>query len=208
MPLRPRLIGPLVVLALTAALPATAAVTAWTTVAIRVYDGTGLPGATRAAALAHTAAVLAHAAIEPAWRLCGVTDQPAAPECGRPLGSGELAVRVVRGSVPAGAGRLPLGDAPVDLRAGRAVLATIYLERVLWLARAAATDPRALLGRAIAHEIGHLLMATAAHAVSGLMRPSWTREDLRRDRPGDWDFRPEEVARIASRRTSVAATDR
>ena len=59
-------------------------------------------------------------------------------------------------------GTLPLGDAMLDRHTGTGVLATIYVDRVEWLARQAGADSRALLGRAIAHELGHLLLATTS----------------------------------------------
>ena len=68
-------------------------------------------------------------------------------------------------------------------RAGIGVLATIYFDRVMWLAHEAGTDSRVLLGRAIAHELGHLLLATTTHGPVGLMRAHWSQgrhDDVRR----------------------------
>jgi len=45
-----------------------------------------------------------------------------------------------------------------------------------------------LLGRAVAHEIGHLLMGTNQHSASGIMRARWSRCDLRRGQPDQWRF--------------------
>jgi hypothetical protein len=73
------------------------------------------------------------------------------------------------------------------------------------LAAAAGIDAATLLGRAIAHELGHLLMATAAHGSHGLMRPIWSREDLRRGRGGDWMFTPQEIAAIRVRQETARA---
>lgn len=186
------------------AVAAAAATTAWTTVTIRVYDGARLPAVTRTAALAQTATALASAAIDPVWQVCGARDVSDDAACSRPLGPGELAVRVVRLPVPQGhTGALPLGDALIDARSGGSVLATIYLDRVVWLARAAGADADVLLGRAIAHELGHLLMATVAHAARGLMRPHWSRDDLRRNRDGDWDFARADVAAMTARRAAA-----
>ncbi len=183
-----------------------AALTAGTPVTVRVYDGAGLPARTRAVALAQTASALGRAAIEPVWQVCGARDESDDVACSRPLAPGELAVRVVRSPVPPGhSGAPPLGDALVDARTGGSVLATIYLDRVVWLARAAGADADVLLGRAIAHELGHLLMDTVTHAARGLMRPHWSRDDLRRNRTGDWDFARADVAAMAARRTASGA---
>jgi hypothetical protein len=105
---------------------------------------------------------------------------------------------MVRGAVPSGyRGTLPLGDALVNRDSGAGVLGTIYVDRVEWLARAAAADLPSLLGRAIAHELGHLLMGTSTHGLhGGLMRAQWTREEVRRAHPQDWQLAAPDLARI------------
>jgi hypothetical protein len=52
----------------------------------------------------------------------------------------------------------------------------------------AGADVAVLLGRTVAHEIGHLLIGTNRHAASGLMRARWSREELQRNHPADWRF--------------------
>ena len=58
------------------------------------------------------------------------------------------------------------------------VLATVFVDRTRGLAGDLRIDHDALLGRTIAHELGHLLLATTAHAKVGLMREAWSREEL------------------------------
>jgi hypothetical protein len=87
-----------------------------------------------------------------------------------------------------------LGWSLVDVEAATGVLATVFPERVQAVARAAAVDVRTLLGRVIAHEIGHLLLGTGAHAERGLMRAHWSRAMLQHSSADDWRFTPPEVA--------------
>lgn len=47
-------------------------------------------------------------------------------------------------------------------------------------------------GRAIAHELGHILLGTAKHSALGLMRAKWTEHELRRGLPIDWMFSRDE----------------
>ena len=111
------------------------------------------------------------------------------------MSPGELAIRIVRSPTPKrDNGTLPLGDAMIDTRTGTGVLATIYVDRIEWLAHQAGADRRALLGRAIAHELGHLLLATTTHGPVGLMRAYWSREEVRRGQPRDWSFAATELA--------------
>jgi hypothetical protein len=96
-------------------------------------------------------------------------------------------------------GTLPLGDAMIDTRTGTGVLATIYIDRVEWLADQAGADRRALLGRAIAHELGHLMLATTTHGPVGLMRAFWSHDEVRRGQRRDWSFAPTELAAMRRR---------
>jgi len=48
----------------------------------------------------------------------------------------------------------------------------------------------------LAHELGHVLMPDRAHSSQGLMRATWSREELQRADQGQLHFTPDEVARI------------
>lgn len=183
--------------------PASGAVTGWTDVVVRVYDANGVMTGTKLAALDEAAKTLEAASIEVIWRVCSTEARVSRREgamCNAPLASGELAIRIVRSPVPPRyQGTLPLGEAMVDTRTGGGVLATIYIDRVEWLAREAGADSRALLGRAIAHELGHLLLATTTHGPVGLMRALWSNDEVRHGRARDWAFAPNELQIIRTR---------
>jgi hypothetical protein len=173
------------------------------TIVVRVYSpGPAAPQLDRA--LAEATGVLA-GVVTPEWVRCDAAPAASLPSgrsavCAAPLAPGELAVRFSPLPVPRGyTGRLPLGDSLIDAGRHSGVLATIYSNRVLWLAHAAATDPAHLLGRAIAHEIAHLLLGSHRHSEAGLMRAVWTREDVERDRPADWTLTRADAAAIRRR---------
>lgn len=172
-------------------------------VPVRVYDTSGLPTADLQRALETAGMVVADAGIMLTWSPCVHTSASASDAtapCAGPLAQGELIVRIIRAFADARpAAFLPLGDALVDPQARRGVFATIYADHVRWTAQEAEVDPGTLLGRALAHEVGHLLMATTAHAARGLMRAAWLREELRRDQPADWSFGPDEQAAMRAR---------
>lgn len=187
-------VAALAILLVPAAVPA--AVTGPASVAVRVYD----PGGSErlvAAALAAAAPSLASADVDVTWQICRTAD--AAAVCRSPLRRGELIVRLVRGGLPRHPrATLPLGDALIDARGGGA-LATVYVDRVEALARAARADAATLLGRTIAHELGHLLLASRLHSRFGLMRPVWSHEDVRAGHDGDWRFTPQDAGAIHAR---------
>jgi len=188
--------------------PAFAAETLFTEVTVRVYDNTGATEGERRPSLEIAASIVSAASVELLWKTCPEPARAAMSTntrrhgaCELPLAPGELAVRIVRsGVVEDGTRReLPLGDATLNSQTGKGVLATIYIDRVKWMAEQAGVDAAALLGRAIAHELGHLLMATGAHGSNGLMRPVWSQSEIRRRQIDDWIFRPREIAAIKAR---------
>lgn len=186
-------------------MPAFAAETLFTEVTVRVYDNTGATDDERRPSLKIAASIVSAASVELLWKTCTEPARPAMPPnrsaCEKPLAPGELAVRIVRSGVAQDGARreLPLGDATMNSQTGTGVLATIYIDRVNWMAEQAGVDAGALLGRAIAHELGHLLMATGAHSSNGLMRPVWSQSEIRRRQIDDWIFRPREIAAIKAR---------
>jgi hypothetical protein len=168
------------------------AVTGWTDVVVRVYDASGAIAGTDTPALIYARRALESASIDVIWRLCTTPRG-----CDAPMAPGELAIRIVRMPGPRRYhGPQTLGDALLDTSSGKGVLATIYVDRVEWLAKEAGADSRALLGRAIAHELGHLLLASTAHGPVGLMRAVWSLADVRRGKPSDWSFAPHELVVI------------
>ena len=152
-------------------------------VVIRVYDMTSGDARGRATAMRTASDAIATAGLRVKWRDC--SRGGAAHPCRTVRDERDLVVRIVPGQ---GVTDAELGFAPID-PAGRAtVIATVYYDLVQRVARRTGLDARELLGRAIAHEIGHLLLRAPGHADSGLMRPLWTDEELRQNRPDDWTF--------------------
>lgn len=174
---------------------------------VRVYDFGGLDAPSRRQALHTAGAVLARAGIAVTWHACDNTQPP--PVCARATRPGELVLRIVAAhgtgagaasaALRAPASNLTLGDALVDRTTGSGVLATIYVDSVAALGKAAASDVATLLGYAIAHELGHLLLGTTAHGTRGLMRPVWSRDEIRRGHAADWMFTEREAKAIRAR---------
>jgi hypothetical protein len=159
----------------------------------RVYHTADMPPVSRHVALQVAARTLAAAGVTVSWRECdaGCDDVP---------GRDELLVRLVRAIGRASRpDQLVLGDAYVDATLGGGVLATIYVDRVEQLAAASGTQVTTLLGRAIAHELGHLLLASSGHSARGLMRAKWSRNDLQRNRLIDWMFTEKDALAMRER---------
>ena len=160
-------------------------------VVIRVYDMASTDAGARTVAMRTAADAIASAGIAVTWRDC--SRGGAAHPCRTVRDPGELVVRVAPGPGPA---NVELGFAPID-RDGRAtVIATVYYDLVQRVSRRTGLDAGELLGRAIAHEVGHLLLRAPGHAHSGLMRPLWTDAELMQNRPGDWTFSEADRGRV------------
>ena len=154
--------------------------------AVRVYDAAGVPSDRLERAHIAVRQSLTAVGIQPIWRSCN------GDLCPDPTRPDEVIVRIVKAGERGS--RDLLGSSMVERRSG--TLATIYLDRVESFASQANVDSGRLLGRAIAHEIGHLLLGASSHEPTGLMRARWQADDLRRNLPRDWRFSPEEGSRM------------
>ena len=165
-------------------------ITAPDAVIVRAYT-TGITAAPFAAAHEQAAVILRAAGITVRWVDCNLMTAEA--RCARPPNGNELILRVVWvGSSPRHR-NMPLGEALIDMREKAGSLATVYADRVTALAHTAGVDPADVMARAIAHELGHLLLGTNQHTEHGLMRPVWSGSDLRRNQAGDWRFSGDEA---------------
>lgn len=165
-----------------------------TSIAIRTYTRPASAGEMRTAR--HTASViLERAGIRAFWLECALPGAVTADDpCKEPPRRNEVVVRVVTaGSMDRRPHADTLGFAFVDVDAGHGSLATVYADRVAAMARDAGIDSAELLGRTMAHEVGHLLLGTNQHGPHGLMRASWSGADLRRNRATQWLFDGQEA---------------
>jgi len=83
-------------------------------------------------------------------------------------------------------------------------LASVSFGRVAEIAKDAGVAPWELLGLAIAHEMGHLLLGSDSHSRTGIMRPNWGPDDYRRFAPDQWCFTPHQGEMIHRQIASAA----
>ena len=178
------------------------------TVIVRLYDTAGAGPDARNAAMRTASDIAQQAGVTLQWKDCsrGGADFP----CTGIRGARELVVRLMlepRGqdlrasdalSVPGanGAAALQLGFAAIEPATRAGVLATIYYDRVERVATRSGVPGGRFLGRAIAHEIGHLLLPSRPHSRSGLMRAVWTDGGSSDGQPGDWLFSADDSRRL------------
>lgn len=160
---------------------------------VRIYHGREVSAREVQGAWPETAAIFRSAGIPVAVADCSAAGSAPA-RCGLPLAPTELVVRLRDAGAASRSHAVTMGVAEVNnASAGVPVVATVFVDRVAGVARASGVDRRRLLGRAMAHEIGHLLLNDARHATHGLMRPLWSRVEFGRHRLSDWRFLDEEA---------------
>jgi hypothetical protein len=189
---------------LTALAPAALANTAaiiLDSITIRVYDSAGVSAGDRTAALKTAGSILSRADLDPIWIVCtAIRDGRAQPGCDAAPASHELVVRLTH-SVPTAedGNRRAFGSSLIDPTTSTGTLSTVYVDRVDWLASTGKANRAEVLGRAIAHELGHQLLGSNDHAARGLMRETWTAEELTRNRTEDWQFSNAQRAALHAR---------
>ena len=117
--------------------------------------------------------------------------------CTEPLLAGrDMMLRLVD-RVPATDERIvALGESMIDREQRGGVLMTVDLFPVRAVTGRTSTSLSTLLGRAVAHEIGHLLLGSAEHPRLGLMRALWSHDELRGLKPAHWGFSAREAAQM------------
>jgi hypothetical protein len=147
---------------------------------VRLYDSAGVPPRVFERARQSAGVPLAAIGIEPIWRPCHVTGCVSKPK------PHEIEIRLIKAT--AMSEPRSLGFAAVDVVEHAGTLGTVYVDRVDALAVQAGVDRGEALGHAIAHEAGHLILGSVDHSPHGLMRATWTLDELRRTLPLDWRF--------------------
>ena len=166
---------------------------------VRVYE-TGISDPSiRTAAIETASAIVERAGLAVEWYDC--TEDGRRPACRDTRRNGNFIARLMptitqgtplRSAIAAldtqGDTEPPLGFAVIDSDTHGAKMATVFHDQVDAVARRTGVARSELLGRALAHEVGHLLLGVRGHTRTGLMRAVWTDEELTRDRPSDWMF--------------------
>jgi hypothetical protein len=179
-----------------------------TTLIVRVYNGADLPSRDVREAVRVATSILAVGGVDVRWKDCPRTAaSPDTHACRQPLAGNEAVLRLIPAATSMTAESSPLGFTLLDRAGRRPVLSTVFMDRVADVALRAKVDISLLTGRAMAHELGHLLLGTSGHANAGLMRAFWSDETLRSWSRADWELLPSEVDAIRHNRSQPAYVD-
>ena len=177
-----------------------------------------VPDRTLKRALGETTRILVAAGIETVWELYE-SDSPEAHSTDfipasiaarqEPDSRDFLVVRLIRG--------FPKNSSPNDLgfwlpaaRTGAHV--TIFYDRIEDLGLAVKATAQKILGNALAHEMGHVLLGSGQHSQTGIMQAVWTRAVYQHLSARFLEFQPHQIltirqevstASLARKRTSA-----
>ena len=163
---------------------------------VLVYEYTGKT-VVPVRALAESARVLHKAGISIRWIPCPASseDAPRFPDC-RVEGANTVVLRFIKSPGPGTTLGATMGTMYV----------TVYRDRTRAAAMTARCSEDIVLGYAVAHELGHVLLGTSAHRKEGPMKAWWTASDLKLAEARLLWFGPDECARMRAeviRRNSV-----
>ena len=167
--------------------------------AVRVYDYVALPAFELENAMAVAQRIFRTAGISLSWANCTVTlkSGQAVPGCEGLLGPSTVILNIVR-RPPENCGYESIGCALPDSHGGMGVVAYVFAQRLEASVLMGGAGRFRLLGSAMAHEFGHLLLGPGAHSATGIMRPNWSPQQMSAT-PGSAIFSDEQARLMRSR---------
>jgi hypothetical protein len=181
-------------------------------VSISVHDYADVPTSLLAAAEDQARNIFRHAGLETAWANCSpkLEKVEAEPRSCYFSDTTHLTLKISPRAMNALVrDRMDvLGTAYLDEK-GAGYFAYVFYDRIQELAQRRSLG-HALLANVMAHEVGHLLLGSTSHSVSGIMCAHWNYEELRKVAEGSMSFLPVQSrtmqARLRARRKPMDLT--
>ena len=165
---------------------------------VRIQDYRGISPKLWTESLAVAEAILDAAGVKPLWLNCSLSlEDQMDSGCRTKPRPRDIFLRLVpqRNAQRAGFKTACMGYALLP-KEGFGVLATVFAETVREKADRSLTKRFIVLGHAIAHEIGHLLLGNPGHSGEGLMKAVWSPTQLLRATASPMKFSEREIRRI------------
>lgn len=187
-------------------------------VTVSVYDDAHVPREILARAEGRAAKIFGQVGVKVNWLDCNLTNSIHCATAFEIDSAVQLNLRITPN----------IANSTSDTAFGVAYLATdgtgryadVFWKRAQDLQANSKVDPALILASVMAHEVGHMLLGSNAHAVSGIMEAHWGPGELRRIGMGSLLFLPDqgkqmrarvtqrtEAKSVSSRAASVRATE-
>jgi len=148
----------------------------------RIYNYARIPKPLLDRAESEASTIFRKAGIEVEWLDCPLTEaeMPLYPACHGDLGAADFVLNLLPESMAERAALrdTTFGFAQLSSDGGRSYVASVFWDRITEAAQSGDLSAYQLLGHAVAHEIGHLLLGSMGHARTGLMRVNWGPPEL------------------------------
>jgi len=169
-------------------------------VQLSLFNDAAVPPDVLAAAQSRASLVLENAGVEVTWLACRPRNKadfaPATPDCGSFAWPKHLSVRIVRRG--ASVSDDVFGMSFLD-GSGEGVYATIYYENLIHSKAHPDLGDADMLGFAIVHEVGHLLLGPHSHSAGSVMQGNWQKTTLLAASQGKLFFSESEANLIRTR---------
>jgi hypothetical protein len=167
-------------------------------VTVSVYNDAQVPPDILARAELQAAKIFSRAGLDVAWLRCThINSGIRAAACNGFDIPAHVAVRIIA-HIPSSKSDAAFGVAFLAPD-GTGRYSDVFWKRAQRLHANSNVDLGGILGSVIAHEIGHLLLGSNAHAISGIMRARWESDELHRIAMGTLMFLPEQSERMHER---------
>jgi hypothetical protein len=167
---------------------------------VSVFNSSPISSSTIERAEGEAGRVLHHVGVEVIWLNCpqDIQQEASLGRCSEAAFPSHLHLRILRVSRGLKVSTVGISFSAED---GQGCYADLFYEPIQKLQEDTRVSPSVILGHAMAHELGHLLLGTNSHSSNGLMKAHWTREDLTNASKGNLRFSLEQALRIVNRLT-------
>jgi len=163
-------------------------------VSVMVFDQAGVPDRLLSEARERAGTILGKAGVEVGWIDC---HRPAnVSVCATVAELDRLFLTIVTEDNRQVFGEDVLGRSVPGDHGSHGVYARVFYKHVQLRADQERVSPAQLLGLAMAHEFGHLLLGPKAHSAEGIMRANWSRRDMELGAKGQLRFTDQQVRLI------------
>ena len=172
------------------------------TLTVALFNDAHVPPTVLAGAQETASYIFAKSGIDIRWMLCGRKDE--SPEernaCSQPEFPDHLDMRVVNGCPHLASSVFGISYLSPE---GIGTQADVFYARVASF-RQSPAELSTLLGYAMAHELGHLLLGSNSHSPTGLMRADWRTKELIGIAQGGLVFSDEQAQRMKAKLATFA----
>lgn len=167
-----------------------------------VYNDAEAPLAVLNRAESRASDIFFQARFDLEWVNCGTPMSPESARCATLSDSDDVVIRILpRANSQESDAKFGMSFLGPD---GKGRYSDVFWDKVLELQNDYKGDIGAVLGSVMAHEIGHLMLGSHSHSISGIMRARWDACELQRISMGTLVFLPDQEKKMRDRYTSYA----